>query len=34
MNKYDKIINLPHYELKNHKRMSIGGGDKTPFFIF
>ena len=23
MNKYDKIINLPHYELKNHKRMSI-----------
>ena len=23
MNKYDSIINLPHYELKNHKRMSI-----------
>lgn len=22
MNKYDNIINLPHYELKNHKRMS------------
>ena len=22
MNKYDKIINLPHYEPKNHKRMS------------
>ena len=23
MNKYDDIINLPHYELKNHKRMSM-----------
>ena len=23
MSKYDNIINLPHYELKNHKRMSI-----------
>ncbi len=23
MNKYDKIINLPHYELKSHKRMSM-----------
>lgn len=23
MSKYDKIINLPHYELKNHKRMSV-----------
>ena len=23
MNKYENIINLPHYELKNHKRMSI-----------
>ena len=23
MNKYDNIINLPHYELKNHKRMPI-----------
>lgn len=23
MSKYDKIINLPHYELKNHTRMSI-----------
>ena len=22
MSKYDSIINLPHYELKNHKRMS------------
>ena len=23
MSKYDDIINLPHYEPKNHKRMSI-----------
>ncbi len=23
MSKYDNIINLPHYELKNHKRMSM-----------
>ena len=23
MNKYDEIINIPHFELKNHKRMSI-----------
>ena len=23
MSKYDSIINLPHYELKYHKRMSI-----------
>lgn len=23
MNKYDDIINLPHYELKNHKRMNM-----------
>ena len=23
MSKYDSIINLPHYELKDHKRMSI-----------
>lgn len=23
MNKYDNIINLPHYELKYHKRMPI-----------
>lgn len=23
MNKYDSIINLPHYELKYHKRMSM-----------
>lgn len=23
MNKYENIINLPHYELKNHKRMSM-----------
>lgn len=23
MNKYDDIINLPHYEPKNHKRMSL-----------
>ena len=23
MNKYDDIINLPHYELKIHKRMSM-----------
>ena len=23
MSKYSDIINLPHYELKNHKRMSI-----------
>ncbi len=23
MSKYDSIINLPHYEPKNHKRMSI-----------
>lgn len=23
MNKYDDIINLPHYELKYHKKMSI-----------
>ena len=23
MSKYDDMINLPHYELKNHKRMSI-----------
>lgn len=23
MNKYDSIINLPHFESRNHKRMSI-----------
>lgn len=23
MNKYDSIINLPHYELRNHQRMSV-----------
>lgn len=23
MSKYDNIINLPHYELKNHRRMSM-----------
>ena len=23
MSKYDDIINLPHYELKNHKRMNM-----------
>ena len=23
MGKYDDIINLPHYEPKNHKRMSM-----------
>lgn len=23
MSKYDSIINLPHYELKNHKRMPL-----------
>ena len=23
MSKYDNIINLPHFELKNHKRMTI-----------
>lgn len=23
MSKYDDIINLPHYEMRNHKRMSI-----------
>lgn len=33
MNKYDDIINLPHYELKYHTRMSIEkrAGQFSPF---
>ena len=33
MNKYDDIINLPHYELKYHTRMSIDkrAGQFSPF---
>ena len=33
MSKYDDIINLPHYELKYHKRMSMESrsGQFAPF---
>ena len=33
MGRYDDIINLPHYELKNHQRMSMSSraGQFAPF---